>query len=92
MPQFIKIRNTIVQLSQVMSVKRTPMTPGADGVMRNYVITVSSEAEPDVKFRRIWVAEDEAAELFSILPKLSEPSTKKSQPKVSKLEDDMEVF
>lgn len=81
-----------VQLSHVITIKRTKPMRGADGVMRNHVVTVSSEAEPDPKFRSIWVAESEAEGLFALLPKLDEPLPKKGRVEVVKSADDGEVF
>lgn len=61
---FIKIRNVWVNITCILMVKRTTPSKGADGVSREYVVTISENAEDNPKFRKIWANQEECQDLL----------------------------
>lgn len=67
MTKFIKVRNLWINVEHITMVKKTTPSKGADGVSRQFVVSLSLEAEPNKDYNRIWASEKEAKELLEFL-------------------------
>lgn len=71
-----------VNAAHIITIKKTTGSTGNDGILRNYVVTLSQEAEPNKDFNRVWASKEEAKELLEFLN--YKPSSDDDVPLVSK--------
>ncbi len=76
MAQFVKVRSMLVSIDHIVTIKRSKPSVGYDKVSREYVVTLSQEAEPNPKYRRRWMSAEEIAPILHLIgdQQLDKPS------------------
>jgi hypothetical protein len=65
---FFKIRDAYYARSAIMMVKHNQKpSVGRDGIERSWIITLSAEVAPDIRFRNVWADDREIAPLLEVL-------------------------